>query len=189
MKMFRNLIVFFSALSATPEWADVEFKIVTESGFVAFAAAEEWPVVSMQPKMPVTASAFQIPNPADDGTPHSTNLAFMFYEHGSAQAARALRSVGKQLGTQKPSRENFLQWEVFRQEALQHATTYVVLDAKRELAGVTASVRLAWPRLLKNSVSYDADMKRLFETALRSVTEHVGEYVPAEGETVRRPSQ
>lgn len=189
MNMIRKLIVALSILCATPAWADVEFKIVTDKGFVAFAAGEDWPVVAMQSQMPVTASSFQIPNPADNGTPHSSNLVFMFYQHGSEQAGRALGMVGKQYGTESPVKEKFLGWEVFRQEALQQGTTYVILDAKRDMVGVAASVRLAWPRLAGNTANHDGDMERIFQSALRSVSEHVGEYVPTEGAVVRRPAQ
>ena len=189
MKILRNLIVLFTLLISPLAWADVGFKIVTKDGYVAFSAGKEWPVVSMQSQMPVTVSAFQIPNLADKGAPHSTNLVFMFYEHGSQKAAKLLKSIGKQFGTEKPSREHYGKWEVFRQLAVQGEATYVVLDAKRELTKVSASVRLAWPRLNGNADNYDAEMEKLFQSALNSVTEQVGEYHPESGDTVQRPSQ
>lgn len=168
--------------------AEVEFKIVTTDGFVAFRAEDGWPVVSMQTKLPMAIAIFQIPNAADEGTPDSTNLFVRFYDLGAPAARESFEKVGAPVGDAAPKVESVDGWTVYRQVGKQGATEYSIIDAKRDLKGLSVSVRLAWPHLVKNPADYAAQMDRIFAAMLRSIHQHVGQYVPQKGETLRRPS-
>ena len=187
MKRLVCLIVGGLCAWASAASAETELKIVTAKGYVAFVAGDDWPVQQMQTKMPVAMAVFQVPNPADEGTPDSTNLIVQFFEHGSEQEKTVYAAAVKQYGSTAPVVESFKGWTLHRQEALQDETLYSIWDAKRgDIADVSTSVRLAWPHLASNSADYAAQMERIFTTFLDSVWGGLGEYKPREGEVLRR---
>jgi transposase InsO family protein len=49
---------------------------------------------------------FQLPSKADEGTPHSTNLIFKFYEHGNAKAAAEKLGVIQSMNRPKSMNDN-----------------------------------------------------------------------------------
>ncbi len=168
--------------------ADVEFKMVTSGGFVAFTVADHWPVLSMATKPPIMSAVLQLPNVADERTPDSTNLAIRFFDLRMDAARDKFRVVGKQIGDSAPAVETFEEWTVYRQRARQAETEYTILDAKRELKSLSVTVRLAWPHLARNSPTYDDEMEQTFRSVLTSIREHVGAWEPGENEVIRRPA-
>lgn len=188
--MKRYVLLFAGLLSAGAATADVELKIVTPKGRVAFTTADNWTVLEMQSKLPVAAAVFQLPNPADEGTPESTNLVLTLFEHGSEKEKTVFAAPVRQLGTAPPTTESFDGWTIYRQDATQGTTQYSIWDAKKEgVADVSASVRLAWPHLAKNPANYGERMERTFKAFLGSVRGGTGEYQPRDGEVVRRPGE
>jgi len=187
------------AVAGQPEVADIvalkapssiEFKIITNNGFVAYTAGAAWSVIAAQSRLPVAAMAFQILNPADAGTPDSTNLAISLYDLGSEKGRDAFARSPKKWGETDPSAETIGPWLVFRQEMRQGSTDYTVLDAQQsDIADVAVNVRLAWPHLPKNAATYDADMEAVFRRFIASVYGGNGPYSPKEGEVVRRPAK
>lgn len=167
----------------------VEIKIMTNNGYIAFAVDGNWPVIAMQSKPPVSVVGFQIPNSADENTSDSTNLSISIYHSDSEQARQALELVGKQYGDSTPKVEKFDDWTIYRQEPKQGSTVYSLIDAKKKVAGVTVSVRLAWPHLNNNPVNYNTQMEAIFHSVLNSIYGDVGPYKPKDGETTRRPTQ
>jgi hypothetical protein len=147
----------------------VELTIVTPKGFVSFAAGDDWPVVGSQTKTPVAVMAFQVPDPADEGTPDSTNLAVSLFDAGSDQGRKAIAGIGRQYGQKPPTVLRVGEWKTFEQTAAQNGTEYTILDASRQVADVTVSVRLAWPHLAGHSKDHAHEMRQLFESTLRSV--------------------
>ena len=186
--MLKTATLLLVTCLCTTARAEMEFKIVTADGFVAFTAGNNWPVFSMQTKLPMTTAVFQIPNPADEGTPDSTNLFVRFYDLGSPAARESFEKVGAPIEGAAPKVESIDGWKVYRQVGKQGTTEYSIIDAKRELRGLSASVRLAWPHLATNPPDYAAQMDWLFAAMLRSIHQHVGPYEPRDGETVKRPS-
>jgi hypothetical protein len=172
-----------------PARAGVEFKIFTDSGFVAFSAEDDWPVISMQTKPPVSLAVFQIPNAADGGTSESTNLSVALYHLDSETARDAALRIGEPIGDGAPKIESFKEWTLFRQEAKQGAVAYVIVDAKIDLSGIAVGVRIAWPQLKKNPPGYDQQMEKVFRAVLESVYQHIGAYEPVDGEIIRRPTE
>ena len=169
--------------------AGTRFTIVTPHGYVQFVAADEWSVIGSQSKMPVAVMGFQIPDPADEGTNDSTNLAVFLYDQNTPKGQRAMQLVGKKYGSSEPSVTRQGDWKVFEQRATQGATEYIVLDAIRPVADVTASVRLAWPRLPGHRSDFDARMRETFSKTLNSFRGGLGPYKPGPDDVVRRPKR
>jgi hypothetical protein len=184
----RYFLSLGMALCATFANAAVEMKIVTTTGFVAFTVGDNWSVLSMQPRLPIAAGVFQIPDSADVGTKDSTNLIVMLFQADSEKAREKFDSPIKRLGDGDPENESFDDWTIYRQQAKQGDTLYSILDAKRKgVADVWVSVRLAWPHLGSNSDGYNVEMEALFRTFLRSIRWGLGSYVPRDDEVIRRP--
>jgi hypothetical protein len=130
-----------------------------------------------------------VPNPADEGTSDSTNVAITIFDL-DAEAARSARAVvGKAYGPQ-PVTSQYKGWTVYTQEASQGATRYTIIDGVRELPDLhsAVAVRLAWPHLRANPSTYDADMSETYHRLLDSVSAASGAYSPASNEIVRRPT-
>jgi hypothetical protein len=188
--MKRYVLLFASLLSAGAATADTELTIVTPKGHVAFTTADDWTVLQMQSKLPVAVAAFQLPHPADEGTPDSTNLVLLLFEHGSEKEKTVFAAPVRQLGAALPTTESFGGWTIYRQDATQGATRYSIWDAKKEgVADVSASVRLAWPHLANNPANYGERMETTFKAFLSSVHGGTGEYRARDGEVVRRPDE
>jgi hypothetical protein len=184
------LALILLALSPTGANAIVEMKIFTGKGFVGFSVDDNWPVLSMQTELPVAAALFQLPNSADEGTPHSTNLVLMLYDTKSERGRTAFEGTVKQYGKTAPQAESVEGWTIYRQKAKQGDTLYTILDATREdVADVSASVRLAWPHLVNNTATYEAEMESVFRAFLTSVHGSIGPYTPRPGEGIWRPTK
>jgi hypothetical protein len=159
--------------TAEPARPEVELKVVTSGGYIAFRVEADWPVVATRSQPPLSLFVFQLPNPADEGTPDSTNLAVSVFqldsEEGKAAFARPPIATGSE-----PKRERIEDWEVLRREGTQGGTTYAILDARRAFRHGGVAIRLAWPRLAANAPDYEAGIERTLRALLASVREHVG---------------
>jgi hypothetical protein len=164
-----------------------ELRVITETGYLVIPAEDHWSVLSMKTKTPVIEALFQIPNPADAGTPESTNLVIQFFPLASAEGRAAMAESPPRAGPEPARVETVGGWTVTRQRGTLRATTYSVVDARRELTGFAVKVRFAWPHLAKNPGDYDRQMESILRSVLETIREHVGPYVPREGEVIRRP--
>jgi hypothetical protein len=165
-----------------------ELTILTNHGYVAFAPGDDWPVISTQTHLPVAVMAFQIPNASDEGTPDSTNLSISLYDLSTERGRNAFERSGSQLGSQSPSQEDIGTWRVIRQESTQGATRYTILDAQdSKIADVAVGIRLAWPHLETNAITYNGEMEAIFRGFISSVHGARGPYIPRNGEVIRRP--
>jgi hypothetical protein len=188
--LLASLLLGTACLTA---FADTRLKIITQTGALAFTVDDDWAVLNMQSKLPVAAAVFQLPNPADRQTADSTNLVLKFYDLNTDAGRTAYDVPVKQYGSSAPKTENVDAWTIFRQEALQGATRYTILDARRDQvadsANISATARLAWPHLKGNAKKYDALMEARFRKFLNSVQGELGPYRPQENEVIRRPVQ
>ncbi len=166
------------------------FRFITDKGSVGFTIVGDWPTVSMQSRLPIAVAAFQIPNAADKGTSDSTNVAVSVIDLDSEQGRADRARFGRQYGASPPHSENYEGWVIYRQQAAQRATEYVLLDAVRDAPDLRAAVavRLAWPHLRRNAAGYDDQMDALFRSLLTSVSIKQGPYLPVAGDVVRRPA-
>jgi hypothetical protein len=167
---------------------EVQFTIITPKGSVTFATGGEWTVGPVQTKLPVAVMAFQIQDPADEGTPDSTNVIISLYDPATPEGRHALETMGKSYGPVAPTASRVGEWQVFDQRAAKTGTEYTILDARRDVADVTVGVRLAWPHLPAHAKGHEAAMRRLFSRLLTSVHGELGEYKPRPGENVLRPT-
>jgi hypothetical protein len=167
--------------------AAVEFTVITTKGEVGFTAEDDWVVIGMQTKLPVAVVAFQIKDPADEGTQDSTNLAVNLYDLGTPQGREAIKKVGKKYGIDQPKASRVGDWQVFDQQSTQNGSVYTTLDARREVADVTVSVRLAWPHLKAHTKGHESAMRALFARVLASVHGRLGPHDAKPGEINRRP--
>jgi hypothetical protein len=167
---------------------NVRFTIITTKGYVGFSVPKDWRVLSLQSKPPVATVAFLAPNSADEGTPDSTNVAISLIQPDTDQGKSALSRVGKSYeGAVEASSHSG--WDCYSQGAHQKKTSYTLLDAKKSVADVVVSVRVAWPHLPKNPPGYDSEMRALFESLLDAIDGNLGVYTTKPGEVVRRPDK
>lgn len=180
---------FLLSLFSMSAFAETEFKIITNNGFVGFTVGDDWPVISMQSKLPIAVATFQIPNLLDVGTDDSTNLGISIYDINTKSGLTAFNSAVKKFGADTPLKvEEYGQWTVYRQQAFQGQTRYTILDAKNtKIADVAVSVRIAWPHLTSDTEEYDSYMNSVFHTFLRSIHGGKGPYKPHPDEVIRRP--
>ena len=164
------LVAAAFAVHSAAALASTELKIPTPKGFVAFSVGGDWPVLSMQMKMPIASAAFRIPNPADAGGSDSSNIVIALYDSHSAEARNAFKTPVKQYGPTRAVAQAHGPWTVYRQAALQGETHYTIVDAKRSGVGdVAVGVRMVWPQLAANAADYDARMQAQFMAVLDSI--------------------
>jgi hypothetical protein len=166
----------------------IRFTIVTPHGYVGFDARADWPVLAMQSFLPITVTAFQIPDPADVQTKDSTNLAVSLFQQ-DADSARQRLSTIKEQGESAGTPEHYKGWTIYRRDANQGATRYTVVDALAPTADVICGVRLAWPHLSTHTAGYDAKMEALLRATLDSVQGALGPYQLHRDEILRRPNK
>ncbi|HEY2071632.1 MAG TPA: hypothetical protein VGG48_18880 [Rhizomicrobium sp.] len=165
----------------------MRFTIITPHGFVGFDANSSWGVLAMQTKPPVTVTAFQIPDPADDGSPDATNLAVSLYQKDSPEGQDAIASTEQKYGMFTIATESHNDWTVHVRRTAQDGTIYIMLDAQAPRADMVCGVRLAWPQLDSHAEGYDGKMKTLFLAMLDSIQGKTGAYQVHPGEVVRTP--
>ncbi|WP_154668249.1 hypothetical protein [Pseudoduganella violaceinigra] len=186
--MFKSLFTVLLFIACFPASA-VEFTLVTAKGYVRFAVPDEWIVLNMNTKPPVSVAAFQVPNPADEGTPHSTNVALTLFHVETERGRAAVSSVGKAYSPKPPVVSTLEGWTIYTQEAKQEGTTYSIIDAKKPCADVVVALRFAWPHLSSDPRGYDKSTSIAFEALRHSVTSGLGTPEPRAGEVVRRQAQ
>jgi hypothetical protein len=166
----------------------VRFTIITPKGYVGFSVPKDWKVLSMNSKPPVAAIALQMPNPSDEGTPDSTNIAIDLIQPDSDQGKHALSKVGQAYeGDAQTSTHSG--WDCYSQNAHQKKTLYTILDAKKSVADMIVWVRVAWPHLSRNAPDQDTIMKAAFNSLLDDVDGGLGQYASKPGDVLRRPEK
>jgi hypothetical protein len=156
-------------------------------GHVTYTAGDDWIVLGAQSKTPVAAFGYQIPDPADEGTPHSTNVSVSLYDLDTSKGREAFKTIGKKYGVGEPKASRVGEWKVLEQSPNQGGTRYVILDAYKAVADVTVAVRLAWPQLATHSRDYDRKLRKIFERLLSSFRGELGLYKRRDGDVLRRP--
>lgn len=185
----RTLLAALVLLVTTSAANAVELTVVTTKGYVRFSVPDEWRVLRMQTKPPVSAAAFQIANPADDGTPHSTNVVVSLFHIDYEQGRLAAQRVGRPYGGVPVEATTQGEWAIYSQTPSQQGTKYTVVDATRTLADVVVLIRFAWPSLPNNPSGYDKSMRAALAAVQDSVSGGLGPPPVKDGEVIRRPTQ
>jgi hypothetical protein len=181
------IFAFCSLAHAQTGSSSTGFSIVTTKGYVTFYVPSHWRVISMQSKPPISVAAFQIPNPADDGTPHSSNVVMSLYHVDFEKGKKGVEIIGRQYGQQKPKVRTSDGWTIFEQQDENQGALYTILDAKKPFADVIVGIRVAWPKLSTDFRGWDQNMRKVFDSLLRDVSGGFGKPPKHEGEVVRRP--
>ncbi len=161
----------------------VDFTIVNR---VQFSVPGDWPVLTSKSTSEKTVFAFQIPNPADEGTADSSNLSIIATDLKTTQDKDAFLtppSGNSQSAVEKKLVEG---WDCSSFSAVQHSTQtqYVIWDCRRVVADCGVAVRMAWPHLAKNPSDYDDRMEKVLSNFLTSVVPFKG--LPKSG-VLRKP--
>jgi hypothetical protein len=125
----------------------------------------------MQSKLPKAVAAFQIANPADEGTPDSTNLSISLYEATSPEAKASMLSLLGSKAKGKIEKKRYGDWDVLSYSGQQGATTYYIRDAFKPVADCVVMVRLAWPGLPLNPKDYDTRMEETFLSVIDTIAD------------------
>jgi hypothetical protein len=157
-------LIFFCTVLAGSE--KVEFSIVAR---VKFSVPGDWKVISSKSDPNVTVFAFQISNPADEGTPDSTNLVFISYYLKDSSAKAAFEKKVSNRGLNALEKRLTDGWTCSTFFAKQGGTEYEDWDCTRILADCGVYLRVAWPHLPKNSPDYDNKMRAALDDVLKSV--------------------
>jgi len=166
----------------------VDLAVITRHGWVRHSVGSDWLVGAVQTKPPKTVAGYQIPNPADEGTPDSTNVSFITIQKEDRDSvAEFTKYVSRQLGADAPTQVRRNGWVIWSQKAKQAQTIYSVRDAYKDIADVRIFVRMAWPHLPTNPKEYNSEMERVFGWLLDSVKGGLGPYPARKGEIFRRP--
>ena len=181
----KTLLALFLTSGTRLLGNEVDLSIITEKGWVQFTVGGDWKVLSLDTKKPVKTALFQIPNPADQGTPDSTNAAVVFYEIDSPKASAGLQRVRQKYAKGRKSRVG--RWKVFNNDFKQGNTNYFGRIAFCDVADVHVSVTLAWPHLPKNAAGFDSEMEQTFRALLNSVNGALGKYPKEKGGVLRHP--
>jgi hypothetical protein len=185
----RHTISVFALLMSTflSAAAETKMTIITSTGSVSFVADENWPVLTMQTKLPVATVAFQLPNAGDANTDHSTNLVLQLFDPQSEKGKSAYAAPQAVPGGSNRQERQWEGWAIVRHDAQQGGIDYTVFDASRpDIGDVSGRVRLAWPSLDGNAASYDADVQARFRDFLKSIQWGKGAHIPEKGEDIRR---
>ena len=144
----------------------VVFSIV---GRIHFTVPGDWKVISSKSDAVNTVFAFQIPNPADEGTPDSTNLVVVAYNLKDRSAKTMFEK--KESTPDQGAQEGKLMdhWNCTTFSAMQGSTEYKDWDCVRKIADCGVYVRAAWPHLPKNSPQYDKTMEANLAEVLKSI--------------------
>ncbi len=155
-------IIFTAPLSSAGD--KVDFSIVDR---IQFTVPGEWKVIASKSNATQTIFAFQIPNPADGGTPDATNLVLIAYNLTDSSANKAYAKKQSERGPGAKEANLVDGWDCSTFSAMQAATTYSDCTRTFEKSGVF--VRTAWPHLRKNSTDYDKIMETTLAEVLKSV--------------------
>lgn len=160
------LLHFMLATTLALATDQVVFNIIDR---IQFSVPGHWPVIASKSSPEKTVFAFQIPNPADEGTSDSTNLVIT---SSSLKDAKDREAFDKRAATSEGAavgKSLVDGWRCRSFTAIQDKTQYVVWDCYREMADCGIFVRLAWPHLPKNSTDHDKQMEDLLSDFLRGV--------------------
>ena len=199
----RFLPLFAAALLATPaiaqpappEPGDIAamqapdgnsaFTLITPQGFVSFETGD-WVIAKIKGGLPADFT-FGIPDQADQNTDESTELSIDLYDPTTRVGRDAISGFGKSIiPAGRPKTETYNGWTIVTQNAVAKGTPYTLMDAEATEGDVVVIARLAWPHLIGQSGTYNADMRATMLKTLDTLKSGSGAYTLHPGEVVRR---
>ena len=134
---------------------------------VALLVSPKWIIIGHKLDVTVDQVFFQVRNPADVGTPDSTNVVItvcdLDSDSGRATLAKLQRVMQSELQSSKPKGE----WEVVTYRGTQGDTEYEILNCYRAFGKqLGVHCRLAYPLLKENSKEWTAELFKEFDRVL-----------------------
>jgi hypothetical protein len=147
----------------------VDKAVFTIFAEVQFAVPADWQVVANKSDPKSTLFAFKIPNPAEEGTPDSTNLVLQSFYLKEPEAKAKFEEKSKPQDPDARKTTVAAHWDCTSFIGKQGSTSYDVWDCHRTVAKAGVYVRLAWPHLSSNPPNYDQQMQATLVDVLTSV--------------------
>lgn len=169
----RYLFTLFLGLLAITAGQAADNEIFLDNGDLRISAPSDWVILAHSPTGNRTVIAFQLfTNPAEVGTPNSTNLAistFAFKDPESTQAFSA--PLTKRTQDTTTTRE-YAVWSIREWQGDQNGAKYQIQDARttNKTLNIGIHVRLAWPILPDNPPGYEDSMNAVLKTVLDSIS-------------------
>lgn len=113
--------------------------------------------------------AFQILNPADEGSGDSTNLSVVAYDMRETEAMVKFTSSLLEHEEQKHAATEMGDWAVHKWNGKQGETNYEIRDCYRTLKDFGIHVRLAIPIIPKTAKEWSAKLDANFKKLLESI--------------------
>jgi len=162
-----NALLSVALLSPSLNAVDhVEFTIF---GRIRFSVPGDWPVIASKSDRNRTIFAFQVPNPADENTPDSTNLTIQSFYLRDPDSKSTFEKKSLKQDPSAQERKLAESWDCSSFQGKQGSTTYEIWDCHRVVTDVGVYVRVAWPGLPKNPADYDRKMQATLGEVLASV--------------------
>jgi hypothetical protein len=161
------LTLLLSAFLSVAQAAEHVIYIQNEQ--VSLRCPASWVIIGHKPQgSPSDMVAFQILNPADDGTDDSTNLSVVAFDvRGTEGMLKFTQSLTEHEEKKHPSKE-VGEWAIYTWSGKQGATNYEIRDCYRTMKPFGIHVRLAVPKIAKTTKEWtdklDADFKKLLES-------------------------
>ncbi len=136
---------------------------------IQFSVPSDWRVISSKSDAMNTVFAFQIPNPAEEGTPDSTNLVIVASDLKQPGAKIAFEKKASSPEQKAQKKKLVDHWGCSNFSAMQGSTEYEIWDCFRTVTDCGVYVRAAWPHLPKNPSEYNKTMETRLAEVLNSV--------------------
>lgn len=169
----RFLLTFLLGFLALTGGRAAENEIFLQNGSIQLGVPSDWVVLAHSPTGNRTVVAFQIfGNPAEVGTPNSTNLAISTFALKDPESAQAFAAPLTKRTQDATSSREYESWSIREWQGDQNGTKYQIMDARstNKTLNVGIHVRLAWPLLANNPADYGDTMNSLFKTMLDSIS-------------------
>lgn len=166
MKTILFSLIFSALLSDTNA---AEHIIYIQNEQVCIRCPASWVIITHKPAgSPSDVVAFQILNPAEDGSEDSTNLSVVAFDLRRTEAMLKFTQLLLDHEKRKHAAKEIGEWAVYTWNDKQGETSYEIRDYYRTSKPFGVHVRLAIPKLPKTTRKWtdklDADLNKLLES-------------------------
>ncbi len=180
----KATIIAFLLLLALSVANAAENVIHLQSEQVSLRCPASWVIIAHKLGSPSDVVAFQILNPADDGSDNSTNLSVIAFDLRQTEAMLKFTQAILEHEKQKHPVKEAGEWAINTWSDKQGDTSYEIRDCYRTAKPFGIHVRLAIPKLPKTTKDWSDKLETDFKKLLGSITSKTSK--PAEGVKVER---
>ena len=148
-----------------------EHVIYIQNEQVSIRCPASWVIIAHKPSgSPSDVVAFQILNPADDGSDDSTNLSVVAFDVRQTEAMLKFTQSLLEHEKQKHTAKEVGEWAVHTWNDKQGSTSYEIRDCYRTDKPFGIHVRLAIPKMPKTTKEWTDKLNADFKKLLESIT-------------------